>query len=173
MARKRKTAAERLRQEIKRVRDPHHLRNLIRRTKPDWTDEPTRGAYANAVLTLDGEPSHSPLRNAFQQFDLDPADPFNWRRLLASLAAIVFVPAPVRLRGARPKWDEHRRLLFQTHVATARKKLRQLANRSGGPQPTSDLIADYLRYKWPDHYASISAASIRKYVVSGPPKGRR
>ena len=173
MARKRKTPAERLRQEIERVRDPHHLRNLIRQPKPDWTDERTRAPYANAILTLDGEPGHSPLRKAFQQFDLDSADPFNWRRLLESLAAIFFAPAPTGPRGARPKWDEHRRLLLKTHVAMARKKLKRLANRHGDPQPTDDLVADYLRYKWPDHYASISAASIRKYIVSGPPTGRR
>lgn len=169
MARKRKTAAERLRQEIERVRDPHQLHNLIQRTEPDWTDKRVRGAYADAVLTLDGEPNRSPLRKAFQKFDLDPADPFNWRRLLASLSAIFFDRAPARPRGAQPKWDEPRRLLLETHVAMARKRLAKIGIR----YPSQELLADFLKDRFRPHYLDLSAATIRKYIVSGPPKGRR
>jgi hypothetical protein len=175
MARKRKTAAKRLRQEIERVRTSRPVsrqwRKVARLPDPDWTDKRIRGTYANAVLTLDAEPAHSPLRKAFQNFDLDPADPFNWRLLLTGLAEIFFAPAlPRGPRGARPKWDEPRRLLFKTHVAMARK---QLLNRHGQLPPTDEDVADYLHLTWPDQYGFIAIGTIRKYIVSEPPKGRR
>jgi hypothetical protein len=174
MARKRKTAKERLRQEIKRVRSPtqYQLLNLLARTDPDWSDKRVRGAYANVALTLDGEPAHSSLRTAFQEFGLDPVDPFNWRRLLTGLAAIFFAPVPTRPRGARPKWDEPRRMVFKTDVARARKQLKESAKKLGERPPTDDDVAAYLHVKWPDRYPW-DAATIRKYIVSGPPKGRR
>src|SRR5262249_61281084 len=101
------------------------------------TDNGVREAYANAVLTLEGEPANSPLRKAFQKFELDPDDPFNWRLLLARLAMIFFASVPARPRGARPKWDEHRRMLFETDVARARKRL----DRPGYPPPTEYDVA--------------------------------
>jgi hypothetical protein len=173
MARKRQTAAERLRREIERVRDPHQLRNLIRRTDPDWTDDRVRSAYANAALALEGEPVRSPLRKAFREFGLDANDPFSWRLLLTRLATVFFAPAPSRPRGARPQWDEHRRLLFKTDVARARKRLKQDAKKRGLPPPADDDVAAYLRHFLRQRYGSITDASIRKYIVSGPPKGRR
>ena len=117
MARKRKTAKERLRQEIERARNLRQLRHLIAGINPDFTDETVRAAYAHAVLSLDSEPVRSPLRKAFQEFGLNPIDPLDWRRLLASLSAIVFDRTASRPRGARPKWDEPRRMLFDTDVA--------------------------------------------------------
>jgi hypothetical protein len=172
MAPKRKTAAARLREQVERVRNYRQLHNLIRRADPDWTDDGVRGAYACAVLTLEGEPGHSPLRKAFQKFELDPIDPFNWRLLLARLAAIFFAPVPTRPRGARPKWDEPRRMLLKTDAARARKRLKESAKGLGYPPPTDDDVAAYLRRMWPDRYP-MDEASIRKYIVSGPPKGRR
>jgi len=172
MAQKRKTPAQRLRQEIEHVRISRQVRNLIRKPDLDWTDERVRADYASAVLTLDTEPDHSPLRKVFQKFDLDPVDPYNWRLLLKSMGAIFFDrPAP-RPRGARPKWDEPRRMLLETDVARARKRLKELANKSGAPSQTDDDVAAYLRFMWPDRYP-MDAATIRKYIASGPPKGRR
>jgi hypothetical protein len=112
---------------------------------------------------LDGEPSHSPLRNAFQKFELDPIDPFNWRLLLARFASIFLSPAQMRPRGARPKWNEPERKLFQARIAEARQALRQ-----DGMRPTTKRVADELRC----YYPHLDAASIRKYIASGPPKGR-
>ena len=120
-----------------------------------------------------GEPARSPLRQALQKFELDPADPFNWRLLLARLATTFFAPAPVRPRGARPKWDEPRRMLFETDVARARKRLKIVAKRDGLPPPADEDVAAYLHHFFRDRYGSIGEASIRKYIVSGPPKGRR
>ncbi len=171
MARKRKTAKERLRKEIERVRVYRQLRDLVQWPDRDWTDQRVRGAYANAVLTLDAEPVRSPLRKTFQIFELDPIDPFNWRLLLTGLAAIFFARAPTRPRGARPKWDEPRRMLFKTDVARALKRLNDSAKKQGFPPPTHDDVAAYLKHKLPDRYP-LPAATIRKYIVSGPPKGR-
>jgi hypothetical protein len=122
---------------------------------------------------LDSESSRSPLRQAFQKFELDPANPFNWRLLLARLAGIFFARAPTRPRGARPKWDEPRRMWFETDVARARKRLKEIAKRLGYPPPTDDDVAAYIRHTLPDRYGSITEQSLRKYIVSGPPKGKR
>jgi hypothetical protein len=172
MVQKRKTAAARLRQEIERVRFSSQFRKLIRGPDLDWSDARVRGDYANAVLTLDGEPGHSPLRKAFQKFDLDPIDPHNWRLLLRGMATIFFDRAGPRPRGARPKWDEPRRMLLETDVVRARKRLKQLANKYGEPSVSDDDVAAYLRFMWPDRYP-MDTATIRKYIVSGPPKGGR
>jgi hypothetical protein len=51
--------------------------------------------------------------------------------------------------------------------------LTQIAKRHGYPPPTDDDVAADLRHKMPDRYGSITDASLRKYIVSGPPKGRR
>jgi hypothetical protein len=167
---RRKTLTERARQAFGRARLPH-VKTLLRNyQEPDWTDEGVRGAHANAALSLSA--ADASLRAAFKEAGLDPADPWNWRGLIKLLAEIHFPTiAPRAARGARPKWDEHRRLLFQTHVAMARKQLKQIANEQGYPSPAGDIIADFLRYKWPDYYEHVSSASLRKYIVSGPPKG--
>jgi hypothetical protein len=172
MARKRKTAAERLRQEIAHASGPR-LSDLVVKPNIGLSDERTREIRASAALSLEGEPSHSPLRRAFRTFRLDSNDPFNWRLLLSRLATIAFGNSLPRPRGARPKWDEHRRLLFKTDVARVRKQLTQIAKRRGLRPPTDDDVAAYLKYKMPDRYGSITEPSIRKYIVSGAPKGRR
>jgi hypothetical protein len=173
MARKRKTPAARLRLEIERVRNSNRLRIPIRQADPpDWTDNRVREAHANAVLSLFDIPADAPVRKAFQAFGLDPIDPFNWRLLLMGLAAIFFARA-ARPRGARPKWNEHRRMLFETDVARARKRVKEIFKRHGAPPPGDDDVAAYLKHKLPDRYGSITDASIRKYIVSGPPKGKR
>jgi hypothetical protein len=53
----------------------------------------------------------------------------------------------------------------------ARKRLKEITSRHGHPPPADDLIADYLRYKWPGLYQQIAAASLRKYIASGTPEG--
>jgi len=173
MGRKRKTAAERLRQEIERAKVRRPLNEFLIGPKPDWRDPQVRAAHANAALSLKREPARSPIREAFRKFQLDPLNPLDWNSLLAALAACFFECSPPRPRGAGPKWDERRRMLFETHKAMARKTLKASASKQGLPPPTDELVADYLRWKWPDHYGAIAPASIRKYLVSGPPKGRR
>jgi hypothetical protein len=126
------------------------------------------------VLTLSDKASDASLRKAFKEFGLNPINPFDWRNLLNHLAEIQFpITAPRGPRGARPKWDEHRRLLFKTDVAQARKRLNDAAKRTGLPKPTDDDIAAFVREIFPARYGSVTVASLRKYIASGPPKGRR
>jgi hypothetical protein len=173
MSQKRKTAAVRLRREIERALITRQLHELVRQPKPDFHDKQVRAAYANVALTIDAEPAHSPIRKAFQKFGLDPLDPLDWRLLLSGLAASFFDRTAPRPRGARPKWDEPRRMTFQTDVAMARTRLKASAKRLGLPPPTDDDVAAYLHDILPSQYGSMSAASLRKYIASGPPKGRR
>ena len=167
MAPKRKTAKERLRQEIKRVRSPtqYLLLNLLARTDPDWSDKRVRGAYANVALTLDGEPAHSSLRKAFKAFELNSRDPWNWRYLIDHLARVLFPASP---RGAPTKWDEPRRRLLNLHVDGARARLKR---KHGHPSPTDSLIVEYLQREWPEFYGKIAAKSLRRYIVSARRKG--
>jgi hypothetical protein len=166
MARKRKTAQERLRQAIEQARGPH-LRDLLPKT--DYSDNRAREIGANIALTLTNHAHDAPLRLAFEAFQLDPSDPHNWRILLNDLSGVLFERPAGNPRGARPKWEEHRRMLFRTHVAMARKRLKEITSRS----PADDLVADYLRYKWSNLYQQIAAASLRKYIATKPPQGRR
>lgn len=130
MASKRKTAKGRLRQAMELARGPQ-LRDLLIKPKTDFSDERAREICANFVLTVSDDASDKPLRLAFEAFRLDPKDPLHWRILLKNLAGIIFAPPRANPRGAPPKWDERRRLLFRTHVAMARKRLKLVASRGG------------------------------------------
>jgi hypothetical protein len=151
------SASKRLRREIKRVRNP--LRIALRRPPDvDWTDRRLREAAANKALTLGDTPSDNSLRKAFEQFGLDPRDPFDWRSLLDSFADAHFA----RVSGAPPKWDKDSWQLFEDRVALAREGLAK--------KPSGQLIAEWLHYKY---YAQITPATIRQYLKSPPPAIRK
>lgn len=172
MVRKRKTAKGRLREEIERAGRRPDLRRVLRDYRePDWSDERVRQRGANAALTLSDSPGEAALRTAFKRFGLDPIDPWNWRDLLIHLARILF--SPTGPRGAGPKWDEHRRLQFEFDVVWARNQVTQIFGRRGEPPPTDDDIASYLIFKRPQRYGAVQQGTLRKYISSGPPKGRR
>jgi hypothetical protein len=169
VSKKRKTLKERTREALGRAKRGR-LRDLL--TKTSYADEigsRVREIVASKALALTDDPKDAALRRAFKEFRLDPIDPFDWRELLNIFADLHFEEPPPRERGARPKWDEHRRLLFQTHLAGARRN----ARRRGYPALSHDDLADYLRYVWPEFYRTISQVSLRKYIVAGPPAGRR
>ena len=168
----RKTAKERLRLALERARGPSLLK-LMRLPKSDFSDPRLREKIANRALELTDHPEDAALRAAFKQFGLDPANPFHWADLLRCLAGIVFETPVRKPRGAKLKWDEPRRMLFDTHVAMARRNLKAIVAKRGHPPLTNDLIADYLRFKWPEYYRAISAASLRQYIVTGPPGRKR
>jgi hypothetical protein len=174
MSRKRQTSKERLRLQIERARSPHVRTLLQNYREPDWNNQRFREITANMALTLSDKTGDRSLRKAFKEFGLDPINPLDWRSLLDHLAQIQFpTPAPRGPRGARPKWDEHSRLLFVTDVARTRKRLNDAAKQTGLPKPTDDDVAAFIREIFPGRYASRDVASLRKYIVSGPPKGRR
>jgi hypothetical protein len=173
MARKRDSASKRLARAIERRKNPDLLTRLFLSTskasKLDWTNKRTRELAANSALTLTERPGDTSLRKAFDEFGLNPQNPFDWVRLLRGLAEVHFDRPIRRPRGAPPKWDERRRMLFQTHVAMARRNTRKIAQKYGDPPPTNDDIADYVCWKWPEYYRNIEVASIRRYIASGPP----
>jgi hypothetical protein len=159
VARKRRTAKERLRQEIERARGGNLLQYFYTH------DEQIRRAFALSDSAID-----APVRKAFNAFGLDPIQPGNWRKLLDHLARIHFsTDAP---RGAPPKWDERRRKVFEFDVARARKHVRAIWRKHGSAPPTDEDFASYLIHYFPDRYESIQPGTLRKYIASGPPKGR-
>ena len=133
--------------------------------KLDLSDKRTREIVANVALTLTEKRNDASLRKAFEKFGLDPQDPLNWRCLLQDLAEVHFDQPARRPRGAPPKWNENLRMLFHQHVATARIS----AQKHGHSRPTGERLAAYLQWKWPNYYGHIDAASIRRYIASGPP----
>jgi hypothetical protein len=170
MARKRQTFKERLRQEIERARLPDLDTVLRGYEEPDCSDQRIREVVANVALTLSNDASDAPLRKAFQKFGLNPSNPRHWKKLLSHLARIhFFSSAP---RGARPKWDEHKRRLLEFDVARACKRVTQIFSQHGNPSPTDEDIASYLIFTLPKRYGSLQLGTLRKYITSEPPKGR-
>jgi hypothetical protein len=166
MASKKDSASKRLRRAIERARSPNPLRALLRRPPDaDWTDQRLREVAANIALTLCDTPGDSSLRKAFEQFGLDPRNPFDWRSLLHSFANAHF-DEPARVLGAPPKWNKDSWQLFQERVAIAREDF----PKHGHPKPSGQLIAEWLHYKY---YDQISPATIRQYLKSPPPAIRK
>jgi hypothetical protein len=139
MARKRETPKARLRQEFERARGPH-LRDLLPKT--DYSDKRAREIGANIALTLTSHAVDAPLRTAFKEFGLDPLDPWNWRILLDHLVKVTLPAGSQHApRGARPKWDEDRRSLWDSHVAWARKQVKKVSHGKSDGQPMRILPA--------------------------------
>jgi hypothetical protein len=168
VARKRKSLKERAREAFDRARPGDDLRTLLEIPR-DWTDERVRAICADEALTL--RSGDAVLRAAFKKTGLDPRNPLHWRRLLVSFAEVHFPKSAPR--GARPQWNEPRRMLFEIDVARARKRLKNAAKRQGLPPPTDGDVAAFLLHIYHDRWGSISETSLRKYIVSGPPSGKK
>jgi hypothetical protein len=178
MAKKRKTPQQRLRKAI-----THHrglrIRDLLG-PKPDYSDVWHRRIAADLALSLSNRPIDASLRKAFEEFRLDPKDPFDWLDLLRTLAEILFeVPAanssnkpPANSSGAPRKWDEPRRRLFENAVAWARERVKKILRERGEPESiTHNDIARYLKLRLPQLFSDVSLETLRKYIASGPPNG--
>ena len=99
MLKKRETARQRLiRQAIKNDKFGMQVANSLRsfldepETRPaDWTDKKLRQHVADTALTISEQrDADAPTKKAFATFNLDPANPFDWRRLLNSLVLVLF-----------------------------------------------------------------------------------
>lgn len=71
----------------------------------DWEDSAKRAKAANCALQLDE--LDQPLNKAFKAFDLDPRNPFHWRKLLAYFAEAHFGSKRLK-RGANKVWSDDR-----------------------------------------------------------------
>jgi hypothetical protein len=105
--------------------------------RPDWSNPLEREAAANLALRI-AEPEMA-LKKAFEQFDLDPDDPFSWHRLLNYFAESHFGS---KRPGAPTKWTDdqnanllgdrffvikkHVDLLSRTAGRSREKKVREL-----------------------------------------------
>ncbi len=69
----------------------------------NWDDRDTRAVHADAALILNHGLDDA-LINAFAAFDIDPKNPYHWKRLARYLAAALFERRP----GAPLKWDASR-----------------------------------------------------------------
>jgi hypothetical protein len=162
VGKRRESVSKRLARKIERARKP--LVNPFTRQKEDWNDERYREVAANIALTL--HPDQSTLRKAFEAFELDPQNPFHWRRLLQFLADIHFGGPR---SGAPAKWNEECWRQFETHVAFARERLAQ----SGEKSPSHERIANFLKERFKPLYNLISAGTIRRYMTVPPPAIRK
>ena len=82
----------------------------------DWNDPVKRAVAAHYVLRI-AQPDAS-LKKAFEVFDLDPRNPFEWRKLIAYLAEVLFGS---KARGAPKKWDGKRMLQFTADFMRIRR----------------------------------------------------
>ena len=73
---------------------------------------------ARAALKLDGDDfTSAALRTAFDEFKLDPADPYSWRILVSLFAYVEFGKRPRAKAGAPKKWNKE--LLAELRAAVA------------------------------------------------------
>jgi len=71
----------------------------------DWEDSAKRAKAANCALQLDE--LDEPLNKAFKTFNLDPRNPFHWRKLLAYFSEAHFGSKQIK-RGANKVWSDDR-----------------------------------------------------------------
>jgi hypothetical protein len=95
--------------------------------RQDWSNPLEREAAANLALRI-AEPEIA-LKKAFEQFDLDPDDPFSWHRLLNYFAESHFGS---KGPGAPTKWtgDQNANLLGD-RIFIIRKHLNLLTRTAG------------------------------------------
>jgi hypothetical protein len=112
----RNTAHERLEKLAREARDPKGRKmiedlvtNFGQKPKPDYTNQFARAFAADLALTLDSPwPDDPYIKKAFEKFDLDPLNPFNWRELLGYFARDHFRPGTGGRRKGTKKWDNNR-----------------------------------------------------------------
>jgi hypothetical protein len=97
--------------------------NFGQKPKPDYTNELRRAFAADAALTLDNRSYDYPyIKKAFEKFDLDPMNPFNWRDLLGYFARAHFQPGTSGRRKGTKKWNEIRLLGLAYHYLIIKKE---------------------------------------------------
>ena len=152
------TAARRLKEAIARERSPvfELLRPLLeRRVAKDPRERPFAANVATELW-----PEDESIRAAFAAFRLDPADPFDWHRLLRILADVHF--GPPGKRGAKQKWNSAGQKNLLLEAAVVREKL---------PQATEREVAEALKAV---RYPNLSTESLQRYLreASRKPKKR-
>jgi hypothetical protein len=141
MPRKRDTASERLRQHARTQTDPlARAVGLVNNpallgaafaaeakfTNANWDDAETRAAAASHALSIDDQ--DIAIKKAFETFELDPKDPFHWRKLIAYFADVHFGESQ-KGPGAPKVWSDRRlcQLLADFHYLTEIAKARRRA----------------------------------------------
>ena len=129
---------------------------------PEFLGEPIRGVGADpwaGVRTELSEKANSlpiaePIRKAFNEFGLNPANPFAWRLLMYALAEVHF-GTHKSAAGAPKVWDDARwcRLLSDLNQIQERKP------EASETELCGDLIKDR---EFKDRYAQFKAGTIRR-----------
>lgn len=133
----------------KQLRKIHYLAGfgVAERPATDWSDRRVREVGANMALDVANDPF---LKSAFEHADLDPSDPFSWRKLLKLLAAAHF--GPDRRRGPKLKWTAER----WNQLLSAFDKAKQ-----GRPSANDSEIAKKIASRFPDEFGH-SAGTVRR-----------
>jgi hypothetical protein len=108
-----------------------HWQEIVSQGNPfelptDWSDQTVWTEAARDALNLDekiDDKGDIAIRKAFENFKLDPRNPFNWRRLLS-----FYVQAHVS-RGQPKKWNSERLCELLRNISDARQN-RPKAKRS-------------------------------------------
>ena len=146
----RNTAHEQLEKLAREARDPKGrddrslVTNSPARPKPDYTNQFARAFAADLALTLDSPwPDDPYIKKAFEKFDLDPLNPFNWRELLGYFARAHFRPGTSGRRKGTKKWDDTRLIRLAYHYWVIKQET---------PKLTQAEICKAIRKRFPQHY---------------------
>jgi hypothetical protein len=99
---------------------------------------------------VNGKWSDPFISRAFEQFGLDPLDPFNWRTLLGYFAEAHFKKSKI---GAPKKWTERRQQILSAQVRAIRKHRSDLS---------PGAMARVVKELWKDDYKDIQARTLEK-----------
>jgi hypothetical protein len=143
----RNTAHERLEKLAREARDPKGrdlFTKLSGRPKPDYTNQFARAFAADLALTLDSRwPDDPYIKKAFEKFDLDPLNPFNWRELLGYFARAHFRPGTGGRRKGTKKWNNNRLFGLAYHYSVIKQET---------PKLMQAEICKAIRKRFPQHY---------------------
>jgi hypothetical protein len=145
---------ERKRGALPALEYPESLGEPIRGVMKDWRSEMSHSLKERADSLLFKEPIAEPIRRAFDEFGLNPSNPFVWRLLIFVFAEVHF-GSHRSAAGAPTKWTATRwcDLLFDFNQMQARH-----------PKASEAAICGYLKRdrELQHRYSDISPATIRR-----------
>ena len=120
--------------------------------------------FARNALRLNDENllgTTAALRNAFEEFKLDPVDPYSWRILLSMFVWVEFGKRPRGKAGAPKKWNKER--LAELRAALAQVQA-QAANATLSDKEAARQLARDPRFGAKGSDATAGSEGLRKAI---------